>query len=389
LEILGLVTPNPLASYYKGYFSSLQGNSEKAADYFKEAATAPVDNVFPFRVETISVFRRALELNPEDGRSHYYLGLVFARLADVDSARMHWEIATQLDPDNPRAWRNLGLAYSIKDSDLRKARGCYEKAFELASQDSRILLELDNVKKAGGETPVQRLAFLRDHQPVVETRDALLATMINLLNQQGEYSDAVSFLESNHFNSWEGGYSIHNAYMEANIGLARSATDPEDALAYYRKACEYPENLEVAPREPNLRGFLYYPMAKLHQDLGEREEAERLFKITAGEVSEYATLADFYRALALRDLGKLKDAEAALLRLEQEAQALIAGNSEHYRRGDNLGTALGHYYLSKVFEVRGEIEEASENLKTAGSLYPGVERQAVMTAQRVFARAHQ
>ena len=49
---------------------------------------------------------------------------------------------------------------------------------------------------------------------------------------------------------------IHNSYMDAYMRMARAAESPQKALEYYLKASEYPLNLAVGPREPNLRGFL-------------------------------------------------------------------------------------------------------------------------------------
>jgi tetratricopeptide (TPR) repeat protein len=178
--------------------------------------------------------------------------------------------------------------------------------------------------------------------------------------------------------------------MEANIGLAEASSDPAEALKHYQNASRYPENLEVAPREPNLRGFLYYPMAKLHRQLGQQDQAEELLKVTAEEASEYPTVADFYRALALRDLGREAEAAEVLSRLETEARAMLDGSSEAYSRmEDDESNALSRYYLAKVFEAKEEPEPARQNLEAANSLVPGIERRAIMLAQRVYARAHQ
>jgi tetratricopeptide (TPR) repeat protein len=174
------------------------------------------------------------------------------------------------------------------------------------------------------------------------------------------------------------------------VALARLAQTPEQSLEYYKKACQYPANLEVAPREPNLRGFLYYPMADLYRQLGNDDEARKLLQITAEESSDYPTLGSYYQALALRELGQGQRADAVLAKLEQAAKALLEGNAPEYRwESADLQKALGLFYQAKLEENSGNFERASSLLQEARSLEPMIERRATIMAQLVYARAHQ
>ncbi|UCH11231.1 MAG: hypothetical protein JSU61_04910, partial [Fidelibacterota bacterium] len=207
---------------------------------------------------------------------------------------------------------------------------------------------------------------------------------------EGEYEQALEYYRDHHFHNWEGGYSIHNAYMEANFGMARKAETPEEKLECYQRACEYPANLEFAPREPNLRGFLYYPMALLYQQLNDPERADSLLIITAEEHTAMPTLANSYQALALRRLGQDDEADRVLKALEREAQRILAGDKTGYeRQGDDLLFALGHYYLAKVHEAYGRESEARKARDQAMTRLPLIERQALIFAQVTYAGAHQ
>ena len=381
---------NALTGYYYAYCTAGSDDGEEAAQLYAEAAQRPVDYCFPFRLESIDVFLTALEANSADGRAHYYLGLIYGGLGEVDSAMVHWRQAVQFDPGNARAWRNLGLAHLNNSGDLQEAMHCYMQAFELLPTDSRILLELDKVRQARKETIAVRLAFLRKHQDVVETRDDLLTAMLDLLVREGEYEEALEYYLGHHFHNWEGGYSIHNAYMEANIGMAGKALTPAEKLECYQKACEYPANLEFAPREPNLRGFLYYPMALLYRDMNDFQQTDSLLKITSEESTEKPTLVNYYQALALRELGRTKRPEQVLEELEREGQRLLDGNKNGYeRQGDDLLFALGHYYLSKVHEANGRESEARRALGNATARLPMIEREALIFAQVIYAGANQ
>ena len=390
LELLADAGENSLLLYHRAYFADRSGKPEAGSELFSKARSANVDYSFEFRPEAVDVFQTALRHSPGDGKAHYYLGLIHAKVARVDRAVESWNAAVRLDPDNARAWRNLGLAHLASGDDFAEAEKSYVRAFELAPKDSRILLELDNVRTELGMPPEERLAFLRKNLETVWQRDALVGAISDLLVSADEHEEALSFLRTNHFNSWEGGYSIHNVYMEANIGLAEREPDPAKALEHYERACEYPDNLQVAPREPNLRGFLYYPMAMLHRRLGNEAEAERLLRITAGETSRYPTLGTYYQSLALRELGRTDEARELFEQLGTEANLLIAGESEHYvRTGATRQRALGHFYRSKLLEGEGRASEAADHLHSARELVRDIQREAVMIAQRVFAQAHQ
>jgi tetratricopeptide (TPR) repeat protein len=390
LELLRHAGDSSLVLYHRAYFTDRANQPEAAAELYSKARSASVDYSFAFRPEAVDVFQTALRHAPGDGRAHYYLGLIYAKAARVRSAIESWREAVRLDPGNARAWRNLGLATLKIGADLEEAEKSYARAFELAPKDSRILLELDTVREELGVSPEERLAFLRRNVDTVRRRDALVSTIADLLVSAQEHEEALSFLQTNHFNSWEGGYSIHNVYMEANIGLAEKEPDPRKALEHYERAGDYPANLEVAPREPNLRGFLHYPMALLHRRLGNEEEADGLLRITAQEVSRYPTLGTYYRALAYRELGQIQESDELLARLKEETNLLLQGASEHYRRmSGNRQKALGHFYLSKVLEAEGEASESAAHLNSARALVRDIERDAVMIAQRVYAQAHQ
>ncbi len=258
LEMLDGGEENALVLYYRGFFADRAGDEDAATKLFGRARTANVDYSFAFRPEAIDVFETALEYAPSDGKARYFEGLVYAKVARIDRAIDAWKESTRLDPQNARAWRDLGLALSHGD-DLKQSEECYYRALELDPKDSRILLELDRVREDLGDSDADRLAFLEEHLETVKTRDALVGTLSDLLVKSGRYAEALPYLQNHHFHSWEGGYSIHNVYMEATMGMARQASSPEKALEYYKLADKYPANLEVAPREPNLRGISLLP----------------------------------------------------------------------------------------------------------------------------------
>jgi len=369
-----------LTSYYAGFMASKMGKAEEAARWFKEGGAQSVDYIFPFRLEALDVFKEALKVNPKDAKAYYYLGLVYSGLGEFEQAISHYRKSLELAPGNVRTWRNLGLSLIDTEGDLEEARQCYEKALAMAPNDSRILMELDGVKKSLGQSGEERLAFLKERIGTVEGRDELLTDMLDLMVETGHYEETIKYFSEHHFHNWEGRYGIHNTYMDAYIRMAQAAESPQKALEYYLKACEYPLNLAVGPREPNLRGFLYYPMSKLYRQIGDEKEAERLLKITAGETSATPNIGSYYQALALRDLGQLEKGNKILSELEAQGQQLLDNQRDE---------PLGYYYLSKIYEAKGQAERAQEYLEKAISSNPLIERSAITRAQIAYAGTHQ
>jgi Flp pilus assembly protein TadD len=387
------VSNTALIDYYLGFYFLMRKDFDNAIKYFGLGIRQNVEYTFPFRREAIDVFKSAIKLNQDDGNAHYYLGLVYAGIAQLDSATLYWQKASILSPKNALVWRNLGLgSYLYFDSivNLSKARDYYAKAFEIAKTDSRVLLEFDRIKRNLDEDQNERLVFLKKYRKIVESRDDLLTSMLDLMVQNGEYEEALEYYQSHHFHNWEGRYSIHNAYMEACIGLSKVAESAKKALKWYMRACEYPQNLEVAPREPNLRGFLYYPMSSLYKKIGNTDEANRLLRITAGESTILPTMANYYQARALIELGKSDSAAVILDDLFAEGQRRIEGDVTSYERKDKtLLKALGHYYVSKVLAQQNQDDDADYHLAMAKKLVPLIEREAIIMAQVQYAAAHQ
>lgn len=71
-------------------------------------------------LRSAELFERFLQYGTPDGAVYGDLGVVYGRLGDNAKAMLYFEKATQLNPDNKEAWRNLATAY--------QAMGLTEKA---------------------------------------------------------------------------------------------------------------------------------------------------------------------------------------------------------------------------------------------------------------------
>lgn len=86
-----------------------------------------VERRFP---EAVRVYRRILELNPEDAEAYNDLGLALHYLGDADAAIAQLKIAVGKAPDLQRPWLTLGFL-SLQAGEDTQAKAALERARDL------------------------------------------------------------------------------------------------------------------------------------------------------------------------------------------------------------------------------------------------------------------
>ncbi len=229
---------------------ALLGREQKSSETYRLAAAADAAYVFPSRLEEILLLEAAMAQNPGDARAPYYLGnLLYDRRRHEDAIRL-WERATELDPEFPTTWRNLGFAYYNVRSDEKKAREAFACARTYAPTDARIAYEQDQLLKRTGERPGYRLAALEQMLELVALRDDLSVELASLYNQVGRPEDALKVLLSRRFQPWEGGEGlVLSQYVRANLLLGQQALTEKDApraIRRFEAAWNLPESISEA-----------------------------------------------------------------------------------------------------------------------------------------------
>lgn len=233
---------SPMVYYYLGYFSEKQGQSGKAAEYYRRAAQAEPGYCFPFQLEAIDALHAAMKADPRDARAPYYLGNLLYDLQPENAAR-EWERARQLDPSFAMVHRNLAITYAHQQNALDKAITSLETAVRLSPNDAMALYELDQLYEAAAVALDKRLGMFDRHSAAVRERDDTLSRHIGLMVQAGRYNAAVDLLKSHHFHSWEGGARVNaqDPWIDAHLlrGQARAAAnDHVGSLADFQAALD-------------------------------------------------------------------------------------------------------------------------------------------------------
>lgn len=373
---------SPMVYYYLGWFAEQSGQKTRATEHFRTAAKLPADYAFPFQLEAIRPLRRAMELNPRDGRAPYYLGNLLFDLQPDNAVRL-WEEARMRDPAFSTVYRNLALAYARQQDNLEKAITSLEKAVALNGNDPMHLFELDQLYEASGVSPQKRLAMLDQHHATVLKRDDTLSRQIALRVNAGEYDRAIELLSDRQFNLWEGGarFGVSESWTDAHLlrgHKRRLAGDHSGALADYRLALEFPEGLQAAgTRRGGRFPEVSFWIGTVYEAMGDAARARQAWKESAAGGSRSEGPMSYYRARSLDKLGE-RDKAAAIFHslIESGEAALKAGETVDYfakfgeRQSHNDQMAQAHYLAALGNLGLNRPVEAKRHLERALALKP-------------------
>jgi tetratricopeptide (TPR) repeat protein len=270
--------------------------------------------VFPSRLEEMLLLEEAIKENADDALAPYYLGNFLYDRRRHRPAVALWERTTQLEPEFPTAWRNLGFGYFNVLHDPERAVKAFRRARELAPDDARILYEFDQLLKRKGEPVPLRLETLRLHRRLVERRDDLSVEMASLLNSAGAPDEALSMLRARQFQPWEGGEGlVLTQYVRALVLLAHSALVRGDAVSAVQYLCEAtrpPLNLSEAKHLLMNLSMVDYWLGVVYAEIGDAKSAARHWQRAARTHGDFQMMqvlgiseSTFWSGMALECLG--------------------------------------------------------------------------------------
>ncbi len=312
----------PMAFYYKAWFEFRSGNCEASRNTLIQAASANPNYCFPNQNEAVIVLEWAKNQNSADSKAPYYLGNFWYNALQYDSAIENWELSISLNDQFPTAHRNLALACFNQLNDSQRALSELEKAFELGKTDSRILLELDQLRKRLSYAPEQRLHILENHLTLVEQRDDLYLERVTLLNTLGQYTKALELIMKRKFHPWEGGEGkVTGQYVFSLTGIAKNAIASEKfptAVELLNQACQYPENLGEGKLFGAQENEIYYLLGCAYEGMDRMEKANECWEMASTGLKEPAPAifyndqqsdTIYFQGLALNRMGRKEEAK--------------------------------------------------------------------------------
>jgi len=192
----------------------------------------------------------------------------------------------------------------------------YARAFAASPTDARLLYEWDQLKKrAGLATAQERLTVIDAHPDLVAQRDDLSVERITLLNQAGEWPQALEEIANRRFSPWEGGEGLVSAqYVHAHRALGAavlSSGDAHSALQHFEAARTYPWNLGEGKHLLTLERDLDYLSGCAAKSMGDVGLAERHWKNAAASLPTVSAHS-FFQAMGALALGWLEQGHGIL-----------------------------------------------------------------------------
>ena len=313
--------------YAKACAEGKLGQTDTAKKDAEKAESLSTDLCFPNQVLEKLILEYAVSLLQEAPKAHYFLGELLYDKKQYDAAMDHWQAAIREMPGLAPAHRSLSIAY-YNHGDKNLAAEEIAAACKLEPDNSRFLLEQEQLLKRLDRPVQERLTLLEEHAELLPDRYALMLAYISLLNQDGQYEKSLDLLTHYTFHVWEGGEGkVADEYKTALFALSEKALSenkPMEAIAYAERTLTYPVNLGEGKLENVPDNRAYYVMGCAYKAMNDELKAKECFeKATVGsqapepvryyndQPSDYI----YYQGLAFAALGNIERAKKSFHQL--------------------------------------------------------------------------
>ena len=295
---------------------------------------------------TVDICRKVIELKPDDGLAHTFLGQALIALGDIVTARTHLKLGPQLTPHEPYTW--LSLANDFLESNET------EHAIEALRAASKAVPDNPDILLAVGKTYLeqnaltQAIKFLRSAAQVQDSSKDSLETETALylgraLHKLGHLTESQEILKDA-FNAHPNNPEIASSYAEVLLRLNKM----DLALTPLRNI------VEAEPKEP----FPYLDLAEaLLKTKKNPDEALQALKKAKGLISEGSQAHNISLALTAEALSAIGELTSALQTYKETLKTQLAEDPTWKQR-----LAIG---LSKVAIKLHKPEDAISTLQDA------------------------
>lgn len=302
-----------------------QNNSASSNDLLEEGKTYYNNGEYD---KAIEIFKKAVELNPNDDDSWRLLGNSYNRNGQIEEAIKYYLKAAELNPDDSRNWFNLGISYS-NNEQYKEAINSFLKVVELNPDDSYNWYSLGN-------------SYIKNEQVEDAIKSLLKATELNSNDYQSWLDLGISYI---HNEQYEEAIEPLLKAIELNpnnagdlslLGLVYKLNGQyEEAIKYLSKA-----------KELNPDGFNnWYELGEVYLYNGQFQEAiETLLKAVELNPDE-----DIWRLLGMS------------YRLNEQYEEAMNSFIEATKL--NQDNNINWYAIGDLLYIQGAYEEATEYLK--------------------------
>ncbi|WP_158293228.1 DUF5107 domain-containing protein [Tamlana fucoidanivorans] len=329
IQVLESITApkNPLIYYYLSYLYAQSNNTKIAKSLIADAKQLSLDYCFPYRAETETILKHALKLDNNNADAYYLLGnLLFDHRPS--EAILAWEKALNIQPDFPMTLRNLAFGSFYHKQNYDEAVNYILKAINLDNSHAIWYTELAKYFDYTNKGYEECLSILESNLNVIKQDITAPKMYVELLNLNGNYDQAINFLNTHHFRTWEGGREIYWHYVDTYVLKAKhliSQNNAQGAIEYLNKAFEYPVNLEVGKSSTDEKNALiHYYLGEAYTALNKSKKAKTHYTLSANANNGYGMYdLKYFQGLSLLKLGKTEEAQNLFRNLIKTGDKII------------------------------------------------------------------
>jgi tetratricopeptide (TPR) repeat protein len=305
IQLFEFIPDYPTSCYWLTYLFR-EEDSEKSRMYLDKSQKLSPWLVFPYREESIPVFRWASQSNPQDWKAKYYLALILWSKGRVPEARDYFDTCNS-QPDFAPFYLARGHFY--KSFDLQQSQIDFERAVKINPETWKTWHTLvdfygeQNMPEKALETVLQAT----NRHP---EEDYLQVDLARAFIGNGRNAEAADILEELKILPSEGASDVYRLFVRCHVNLGLENIQErnfEQAIQHLEKAKTYPENLGSGqPYEPDQR-MQDYLIAYSYNKMGNKEKAEEIKKAIYDYTLEHMSTQgenQYFGGMALMDLGE-------------------------------------------------------------------------------------
>ena len=329
-----------------GYEAQHAGNLDKAEQMYQQVLRSDARNKHALNLlgmlrvntqrpdEAVDYIRKALQVDPEDPQAHANIGLAYKDLGMTMAAARHLNQAVKLDQSNPLVFNNYGNLLREIDQPRRAIRA-YDRALRIDPNFAECWSNLASAFRDTGEYD----AGLKAVGKALELEPDLAQAYCNrgdIRLQQGRFEDAL--------NDYQKAIDISPNFTATIVNMAKVLRDmdrPEEALKVLDRA------FELDPGNPQT----FHVKGVLLEQMGDRDGAVDCFKKSI-EIAPGLAVAHYY-------LAQIKSRRST----DQElSEALAVWGKEDKTPNATMYSAFALY---RMYEQREDYDTAFKYLAAA------------------------
>ena len=375
--------PYPTVEYWLGYLADQAGDADAARAWFKKAEDGDIAYVFPFRLETIKAFDKALEYLPKSFNTWYYLGNLYYHKQPL-KALACWEKAVEAKPDFAMALRNLGWYWRFKNENKDKDFSDYAKAIEYYKKaiaadngvNALFLAECDEIMELIKTPLEERYELFNGKESLYEQRYDSETKAIKQRILKGEYAPVLEKLQTRFYSRREHIEDLHDIYVDVCLLSGFEAWEKGDndaALKFMLLSNEYPENHGYAHLEYYARDAqVYYNIGLAYEKVGNVEMANKYYQMASEVVVKPADgIYNYEKGLAMLKLDANAEVSAMYQNIVTVGEASVTTYVQRFWESFDRGpyeqdiNAAAYYMQGIGYMAQGNKDKADEMFKKA------------------------